>query len=479
MGEDDSGLWGKTSRDSDQPAEMQLRKMLGQYRLDRRLGRGGMAEVFAASHHGAAGFERAVCLKRILTHLSKDGEFREMFMREARLAGKLVHSNLVQVFDCIEVENGATLAIVMEMIDGVDLKGLLDKLKEQGELMPHDVVAFVAGQILSGLCYAHGQRVVHRDISPHNVLISRQGEVKLTDFGIAKAILTHATRTGTLRGKLAYMSPEQASGKPIDWRTDLYSAGLVIYEMALGKRFFPKTNRWNLITIVAKAEQPKLEGVEPELAALIERLLAPDLEHRFQNAAESLGALPCCPTIGPVGAQKLAALLHRLEPTAEPTPPLVDGVEERTDILFGAPRKQAEPSGVSGYEMTQPAESGVNNESTDSEMRPTIPSGKPTEQVAPTPEAPRQAAGNAIELPSVDTNAIRAHKAIPPTANLASHEGPGRSRAGTVMALLVIAAILMLGLGIGLGVGLHPLCAGRGADRENAAQPAREPRSPR
>ncbi len=184
---------------------------VGRYRLERRLGRGGMAEVFAAEHGGAAGFGRPVCVKRILPDLTADEEFRRLFVREARVAGHLTHSNIVQVFDCIE--DGQSLAIVMELIDGLDLRDLIRKLRTRGETLPEPLVAYVAGQLLSGLGFAHRQQVVHRDVSPHNVLLSREGEVKLADFGVAKVMITiYETKTGDLKVKIPYMSPEQVQG---------------------------------------------------------------------------------------------------------------------------------------------------------------------------------------------------------------------------------------------------------------------------
>lgn len=287
-------------------------EFIGPYRLGSRLGRGGMAEVFSAAHLGAAGFERTVCIKRIIPELAGDGEFRALFIREAKVAGHLCHSNLVQVFDCIE--DGPTLAIVMEMVLGMDLRDLARIMARRQESLPHGLVAYISGQVLTALSYAHFKKVVHRDVSPHNILLSQRGEVKLADFGVAKAMLSQATRTGDLRGKLAYMSPEQAMGNPVDHRTDLYSLGLVLYELIRGERFFRAESQAELIGAVTHAKQPKLDGVDEKLATVVETLLAPDAGDRFQTAEEATLHLPPWEVIGPAGGVELRMLLEKLEP---------------------------------------------------------------------------------------------------------------------------------------------------------------------
>jgi serine/threonine protein kinase len=310
----------KAAGASTEPARPAPPDRMGQYLLERRLGQGGMAEVFAATHVGAAGFSRSVCLKRILPHLATDPEFRELFIREARVAGSLCHSNLVQVFDCIE--DGETLAIVMELVDGIDLKRLCRALLGCGQRVPPRAVAHIAGQLLAGLRYAHDRGVVHRDVSPHNVLVSREGEVKLADFGVAKAVMTRASRTGTLKGKLAYMSPEQAGARPVDQRSDLYSTGLVLYELLLGRRYFPPLGHSELIALVSHARPPRLDHVEPSLRALVGGLLEPRPAARFQSARDALAALPASDAVGPAGAAALAALVRGLDraPDADPAP---------------------------------------------------------------------------------------------------------------------------------------------------------------
>jgi eukaryotic-like serine/threonine-protein kinase len=311
---------------------LELSKNDDRYRLTTLVGRGGMAEVYAGYSLGAAGFERPVCVKQVIADGRSDRRFRDLFLREIRLAGRLCHSNLVQVFDCIEGQREGRIGLVMELVDGLNLKAMILGLRQRGQATPQGLVGYIAGQMLAGLRFAHGQRIIHRDISPHNILVSRQGEVKIADFGVAKAMSSLASRTGKVQGKLAYMSPEQAGGKDVDHRTDLYSMGLVLYELLTGERFFGRAPRWSLLYEVAKAKQPRLLGADPALARLIEGLLAPNPAARFQSADEALCALPAWEVIGPRGARELAALVDEL--AGEPISP---------EPFDGAKTEPAEP----------------------------------------------------------------------------------------------------------------------------------------
>jgi serine/threonine-protein kinase len=284
------------------------KRFVGPYRLERKLARGGMAEVFVATRLGAAGFEKRVCLKTILPAYAADPEFRDLFVGEASLAGKLCHVNLVQVFDCIQ--DGETLALVMELVDGLDLRVLVKVLRAREQVLPREVVAHVAGQILAGLAYAHDRKVVHRDISPHNVLVSRHGEVKIGDFGVAKLMLSLGARTNTIRGKIPYMSPEQASSGRVDHRTDLYSAGLVLYELVTGRCYYRHPSRSDVTERIAGATSRRLEDAGVALGAVLERLLALRPEDRFASAREALDALPPWRSLGPAGAEGLAEVVR-------------------------------------------------------------------------------------------------------------------------------------------------------------------------
>jgi len=196
----------------------------GQYILLERVASGGMAELFKAKKIGIEGFERVLAIKRILPHMSSDEEFIDMFIAEAKLVARLSHKNIAQVYDFGKI--GQNYFIAMEYIRGKDLRGIFKRCEEKNIKLPVAIAVFIAKEVASALSYAHRQKdstgrnlnIIHRDVSPQNILISYEGEVKVVDFGIAKAGSHSKTTTGVLKGKLSYMSPEQAWGKPIDNR---------------------------------------------------------------------------------------------------------------------------------------------------------------------------------------------------------------------------------------------------------------------
>ncbi|MDJ0763802.1 MAG: serine/threonine-protein kinase [Myxococcota bacterium] len=269
----------------------------GKYHLSRRIARGGMAEVFKADKVGLAGFVKPVCLKRIRPEFSDDPEFVAMFKREARIAATLHHPNIVQVFD-FDSHDGQ-LFLAMEFVDGLDLQDTLVATARIGLRLPLEFVMRVMHGLLAALSHAHQQQmgnalqpVVHRDVSPHNLLISTGGNVKLTDFGIAKVRgLSQATRAGMIKGKLAYLSPEQARGEEIDHRSDLFSAGLLLYEMLLGRRLFRGKSEAEIISQVLKVGPPEMKGISRPLTVITQKLLAWDPQDRYQSAQTTLEAL--------------------------------------------------------------------------------------------------------------------------------------------------------------------------------------------
>ena len=216
----------------------------GRYRLLDRVGQGGMAEVFKARLDAAAGAEKVVCIKRILPHLLQNSDFMELFVGEAKIALPLTHGNITQVFDFGEVEGVYYLA--MEYVDGANLAQVMARIAESQRVLDVGATLWIAGELCRGLHYAHSQRdssgkgtgVVHRDVSPHNVLISFNGEVKLTDFGIALAATKARPGEQVLRGKPCYVSPEQSRGAEGDPRSDVFATGAVLYEMLTGRRAF-------------------------------------------------------------------------------------------------------------------------------------------------------------------------------------------------------------------------------------------------
>jgi serine/threonine protein kinase len=216
---------------------------LGKYQLLRKLATGGMAEVFLAKTDGPMGFEKLLVIKRILPHLAEDPQFVEMFLGEAKLAAQLNHPNLVQIFDFGRAEGSYFIA--MEYIDGPTVRLLLARSRDVQRAVPFPIAARIVSSASEGLAYAHdfqdlgtGQplHLIHRDVSPDNILIGRSGAVKLVDFGIAKATgQSHQTQAGTVKGKVAYMAPEQLRGEPLDRRVDLYGLGIVLYELCTGR----------------------------------------------------------------------------------------------------------------------------------------------------------------------------------------------------------------------------------------------------
>lgn len=269
----------------------------GRYFLVRRIGSGGMGEVWLAKSRGAAGFEKTLVIKRILPHLADDPEFHRRFVEEGHLVVQLTHGNIVQVYDLGDVD-GETF-IAMEYVDGWDLRDLIRRAPEPTRPFPPALTLLVLEELAAGLAYAHGRtdergrplRIVHRDISPSNVMISRDGAVKLLDFGIARSAAS-AIRTmgGTLRGKLPYMSPEQARGDELDPRSDLFGVGTLAYEMLTGQRPFDDPAELRVLDRVQHHEPPPVHAVAPDVpavvSALIGRCMKKAREDRFATADE-------------------------------------------------------------------------------------------------------------------------------------------------------------------------------------------------
>ncbi len=275
----------------------------GPYRLLDRIAVGGMAEVFKAKRSGVEGFEKIVAMKRILPHLSDNKEFVDMFVDEAKMVAGLTHPSIVQIFDLGRIDKSYYIA--MEYVHGRDLRTILKRAKEKGLRMPLDLCLRVAGQVCSALEYAHRKKddrgrpmeIVHRDVSPQNILISFEGQVKLTDFGIAKAATkASSTDRGALRGKLLYMSPEQAWGKAMDRRSDLFSLGIVLYEMITDQKpFLGGGTEMSILEMVrqCRVEPPRKVNsrVPGSLDSVVMKALARDPDERFQDAGEMHRAL--------------------------------------------------------------------------------------------------------------------------------------------------------------------------------------------
>ncbi|HUU00602.1 MAG TPA: protein kinase [Myxococcota bacterium] len=274
----------------------------GKYLLTERIGAGGMAEIFRATAFGVEGFTKEICIKRILPTLTVDETFVKMFISEAKLAVNLHHANVVQVFDLGRI--GEHYFIAMELVRGRDLLEIINRCRAHRRHPPVPIALYILAQVCKGLDYAHRVKVegrpagiIHRDVSPSNILVSWEGEVKVADFGIAKA--SHKdenTATGTLKGKYGYMSPEQVQGLPIDQRSDIFATGVLLYESLVAKRLFKGTTDLETLERVRAAAVPVPPSslnkkVSVQIDAIAMKALALSCDDRFQTAGEFHDAL--------------------------------------------------------------------------------------------------------------------------------------------------------------------------------------------
>jgi hypothetical protein len=374
----------------------------GPFHIVRRLGRGGMAETFVAERQGLAGFSQRVCLKRVLPALCADPVFVAMFQEEARLAARLVHPHIAQIYDFGADEGQWWMAL--ELVDGVDLRTLLETVRALDQPMPLDLVVLILTDVSSALACAHGSQpvVVHRDVTPSNVLLSREGAVKLADFGIAKQTDGERATASGIKGKVPYMAPEQALGGTIDARTDLFALGVMAFELLAGRRPFDGPTELATLANLAADRRPSLASVAPHapaaLVALVEQLLAPAPDARPESAAAVLDTLSA--GAPPLRARRaLGVLVERAQSRAETRP--LDAT---------------------------PAASGAGT---------VLPAPEPA---APTPTAEPEVASS---------TAPQHHDApLPAAPEPARTAAPGRSRRGTAFALfsLGIAAFIVIGI---------------------------------
>jgi serine/threonine-protein kinase len=268
---------------------------LGRYRLLALLATGGMAEIHLARQTGIQGFERLAVVKRILPHLAKEKRFLEMFFDEAKIAAQLNHPNIVQIYEL--GQQGDQYYIAMEYLEGESLAYLVHEARRTRQSLPPELAAGIVAQVCDGLDYAHSLldesgnplRIVHRDISPQNIIVLFSGAVKLVDFGIAKAATqAHQTRVGTLKGKLAYMSPEQCRSQDLDARSDVFSLGAVLWELLARRRLFKRPDEAAIIHAIAYEPIPSIRAFHPEvpesLEAIALRALCKKPSDRFQTA---------------------------------------------------------------------------------------------------------------------------------------------------------------------------------------------------
>ncbi|MEO8379661.1 MAG: TonB family protein [Acidobacteriota bacterium] len=284
----------------------------GQYALIEKIATGGMAEVWKARMRGVEGFQKTVAIKKILPHLSDNQDFIEMFVDEAKLAAQLNHNNIIHIYDLGKIQTSYYIA--MEYIDGFDLKTILRKGEDRSHPMTVELALFVASKLASALDYAHRKKdfedremgLVHRDVSPQNVLVSQEGDIKLCDFGIAKAASKAShTQAGALKGKLQYMSPEQAWGRSIDRRSDIFALATVLFEMLTNRKLFTGDNELSILEQVreARVQPPSLynDEVTPDIDKVVIKALQKDPANRYQTAGEM--------------ARDLDAILYSFKPT--------------------------------------------------------------------------------------------------------------------------------------------------------------------
>jgi serine/threonine protein kinase len=272
-------------------------RRLGKYELLERIALGGMAEVYRARQEGPAGFEKELVVKRILPQHARDEQFIEMFLDEARLAVRLAHPNIVQIIE-LGYEDGSYF-IAMEYIRGISLGDLMDRAAVLGLRLPYHYVARIMASVCAGLDYAHafadvdGQSIglVHRDVSPDNVLVSYNGAVKMIDFGVAKAATNETkTNSGVVKGKFCYMSPEQIQGQPLDGRSDIFSVGILLYEACVGTRPFSESSGLGTVSAIMTQEPPLPRERSPDmpldLQAIILRALVKDRDQRYPQCRD-------------------------------------------------------------------------------------------------------------------------------------------------------------------------------------------------
>jgi len=267
----------------------------GRYYLVDKIAVGGMAEVFKAKSFSTGGFEKLLVIKRILENLSTNEEFVDMFIDEAKISVELQHPNIVQIYDFGQL--GENYFIAMECVEGKDVKGILRKLAERRKLLPPEFAVYIAHEMAKGLDFAHKKTnlkgedlgIIHRDISPSNILISYTGEVKVADFGIAKAqISLYNTKDGVLKGKFEYMSPEQARGGDVSPKSDIFAAGIIMHEMLTGRRLFKTDSEIKTLEKVKAVDIPTPSQVNPMVPARLDELvmkaLSQDPADRYEDA---------------------------------------------------------------------------------------------------------------------------------------------------------------------------------------------------
>jgi serine/threonine-protein kinase len=446
---------------------MKALQVLGKYELLQKIGSGGMAEVYRARQKGVEGFEKLVVVKKILPGYARNLSFIKMLVEEAKLTSVLQHPNVVQIFELDNVENQYYMA--MEFVDGKDLLKILGRCAETKVPFPAELACVVAAEVCRGLHYAHNAKdiygkplnIIHRDVSPSNIIVSWEGLVKVMDFGVAKA-RTEDTKGSkhVLRGKLGYMSPEQVKGEEIDQRSDIFSLGIVLFEsLTLKRLFLGKTDLETLINIRDADVEKKFEKypfIDEGLRGVLRRALAADKDQRFSSALEFANALT--DYLFKAGkrpdTQPLASFLNGLFASAEeekdlPTPPTMAqpgaGRNDLSDSKTMAQRPRTAPGVRPRPEPVEPPEPQAVR-GADSEEPPPIPEEAVAERPTPVPIVVEASPGEAQSSPEVRPEETTGSAAIqeeesspkigmeplPPSSPLDGHEFKLRNTSGYV-----------------------------------------------
>lgn len=438
--------------------DLQPQQKLGDYTILRKLAEGGMAEIYLATRAGASGFSKTCVLKRVRKQHRTDGKFREMFESEARLAANLEHAHIVQIFD-FQSDGAGELYLAMQYVEGGSLEQLREKVP--GGRLPPYLAAKITRDVASALHYAFtargpdGQplRLVHRDISPHNVLVSVQGEVKLTDFGIAKP--SNKQTSGGFKGKIAYMAPEQARGDQVDARTDLFALGVVLFELLTGERPYAADNDVAFVYAMATMTDPppRADALNPDLpkplVALLETAVQRRPEDRFQTATEFIRALDGFLRQAPpqaeldlvefMASRGIALGPDEEEPVDARAPTLARQETLRSDPGLAPATQQRSRSGATSVATSEPRTGQhAPQVSEEAASRPTSPAmsavrarpqpasdftGKPTSQPAPVRARPAPA---------------REHESRPAPAVAPVGQGPAQRRAALALAAVAL-----------------------------------------
>ena len=439
------------------------------YTITERLDQGGMAEVFLGVAESLQGFKKNVAIKRILPSLARNQKFVSMFLDEAKLSLFLQHANIVQVFDIGQSE--ASYFLVMEYVNGCNLRHLLDRLASRGQRIRVAEAIYLILEACKGLSYAHtcenpesGEplHIVHRDVSPPNILISKNGEVKLVDFGLAKAnSQIESTDPGVVKGKFSYLSPEAASGQDIDQRADVFAVGILLWEMLTNRRLFLGESDYQTVELVRQARIPSIAAInpeiEPELEGVIRKALERDPDRRYDDAADLGDALAqyLFSRRMKVTARDIAALVRdaqveqarkrslvpkqslidqmiqdemgKITSLLEGESPALEGAEGATSLDPGSfdPRTWVADLGFDEPALPHASEAS--------------PSPVPvTEPSAPSPAAPTRSSPDELEPLS---------QVLEPDRS-GVHEQPSQGR--TILILIVLTILLAAGIGVGL-----------------------------